>query len=572
MAGSGVGPGVGGATGVGSTTGAAGSSPTGAAGSSPTGAAGSTGAGATTGAGGSGTATVTLLPSSVRRLTNAEYDASVQALLGNTQTPSTQFPPDSRQALGYTLNEAQRVDPVLVKALDDAAIMLVAEARGNGKLAAAAPCANATSGGVACATTFINSFGAKAFRRAPSSAEVSALQTLYTTGATGGTYNDGIALVTRGILQSAAFLYLTELGTGTSGTITLTQNEMAANLSFLVAAAPPDQTLLDMAAAGTLATPDAREAQARRLLTSAAGKTRMLRAIREWLGIDEVAATAKDAKVYPRFTDAIRTSVDAESVNFINEVVQNSTGTVNELLSANWSVIDSGLAGIYGVTSAGAGKRTTLPKRLGILNQAGFLGRFAKAQESSPVLRGVAVMRRVACMSIPDPTSLNIIVIPPAPDTSKSTRDRFAVHSTDPVCSGCHTSIDAIGFAFELFDGMGAERPAGTQAGTLKDDNGVNTTSSTKVTSTTSFPNDFSGSYADSNALAMALAGSAQVRECMARQMFRASSGRGGDEFKAAEQSFIDSWRQLPAGNQGTFKEAIVAYVRSPLFERRKAP
>jgi hypothetical protein len=65
----------------------------------------------------------------------------------------------------------------------------------------------------------------------------------------------------------------------------------------------------------------------------------------------------------------------------------------------------------------------------------------------------------------------------------------------------------------------------------------------------------------------MALAGSAQVRECMARQMFRASSGR--DTFAPAEQSFVDFWRQLPAGNQGTFKEAIVAYVRSPLFERR---
>ena len=45
-------------------------------------------------------------------MTNAEYDASVQALLGTTQTPSkTNFPPDSRQIGGYTLNDAQRSTP-----------------------------------------------------------------------------------------------------------------------------------------------------------------------------------------------------------------------------------------------------------------------------------------------------------------------------------------------------------------------------------------------------------------------------------------------------------------------------
>ena len=41
------------------------------------------------------------------------------------------------------------------------------------------------------------------------------------------------------------------------------------------------------------------------------------------------------------------------------------------------------------------------------------------------MLRGVAVMRRVACMKLPDPPSLNIQVVPPVPDPAKSTRDRY---------------------------------------------------------------------------------------------------------------------------------------------------
>src|ERR1044071_1789633 len=54
--------------------------------------------GAGPGGGGGGGTTVggPLLPARIRRLSNAEYDATVQALLGTTQTPSATFPPDAR--------------------------------------------------------------------------------------------------------------------------------------------------------------------------------------------------------------------------------------------------------------------------------------------------------------------------------------------------------------------------------------------------------------------------------------------------------------------------------------------
>ena len=368
-------------------------------------------------------------------------------------------------------------------------------------------------------------------------------------------------------------------GSASSGTITLTKDELASTLSFLVAGGPPDQTLLDAATGGTLATPEGREAQVRRLITTQPGRDRMVRVVREWLGVDQIAATAKDATIYSKFTTAARTSMDTESKKFIDEVVQRSTGTVGELLSANWSIVDSTLAPIYGVTSAGATAHTMLPKRLGILNQAAFLSVFAHAQETAPVLRGVAVMRRVACITMPDPTSLNIVVVPPMPDPSKSTRDRYAIHATDSACASCHDSIDQIGFAFELFDGMGAQRPAGTTAGTLGDihlgTNGAvtttNTTSNTTIAQSTNFPADFTGTYADSNALATALASSAQVRECVARQFFRSSSGRNDSAIANAEQSFVDSWKQLPSDAQGKFAEVLVAYVRSSLFDQRSA-
>ncbi len=446
------------------------------------------------------------------------------------------------------------------------------EARGNGRLANLAPCANSATMGAACATTFIKSFGGKAYRRSLTADEVSSLMDLYTAGATGGTYDDGIDLVTRGVLQSAGFLYVTQLGDDapSSGEVMLSQSELASTLAYLITGGPPDQNLLDLAASGGLSSPDARETQARRLLGSPAGRARLVKVLREWFGIDAIAATGKDATVYPAFAGA-RASMDAESQAFVNEVANNGTGTLAELLGAGWSVIDGTMASLYGVSSAGNTQRTNLPNRIGVLNQASFLSVFAHASETGPVLRGVAVMRRVACMNMPNPMELNIMVVPPLPDPKKSTRARYDVHATDPACATCHAAIDSIGFAFEAFDGMGAARPS--MNGQLVDkDNGsagVATTASTTIAAGGAFSVDFPGKYADSNALATALAGSPMVAECLARQMFFAAAGRSSDGVANAEQRFVDLWNQMPADDRGKFAEVLVAYVRSPLFEQR---
>jgi hypothetical protein len=525
------------------------------------------GAGGAGAAGANGGATSAFIPARIRRLTNAEYDASVQALLGTKQTPAaSSFPPDARQS-SFSLNDAQRVDPVLAKQLSAAADALATEATMNGTLSRLAPCADPSNGGAACAKTFIQSFGAAAYRRPLVDAEVADLAALYAAGADGATYLDGIGLVVRGALQSAGFLYLTELGEGTGtppATFALGAFETASALSYLVAAGPPDDTLLAAARGGQLASADARESHARRLLGTPVGQTRLVRVVREWLGIDGIADVAKDTTVYPGFA-ALRPSMDAESVSFIGEVLKTGTGTVGELLGADWSVVDAPLAQAYGValgadTSAGGLPRTSLagPSRRGILNQGAFLSVYAHASETAPVLRGVAVMRRVACLSVPSPTSLNIVVTPPVPDASKTTRQRFAVHATDAVCASCHTSIDGFGFSFEGYDAMGHART--TDANQPVD-------TSTMIMAGT----DFDGAYADSDALAMALAGSADVRKCLARQLFRASAGRSDGSIGPSEDAFVALWQAEPPSLQGNLAETIVAFVRSPLFVQRRA-
>jgi hypothetical protein len=503
-----------------------------------------------------------LLPARIRRLANAEYDASVQALLSTRRSPAaaSDFPPDLRRD-GFTANAAQRVDAVIVERLADAADALATEAQANGTLARLAPCATPAER-PRCARAFITTFGAKVYRRPLFEEEVQALLGLYAVGAEDAAYEDGIAHVTRGLLQSAGFLYVTELGTGArraDATVALTPHEIAADLAYLLTSAPPDDALEAKAASGALADPAVREAEARRLLeTEPRAQETVVRLVREWLGIDRIDASAKDSLVYPAF-EAEKARMVAESRDFVRAVAFASTGTVSELLGARWTV-SSGPLALY--RTAGDGPipgSTRLADRVGILNQAAFLASYALAHEGHPVFRGVAIAQRVVCMGLDSPASFNIQVIPPAPDPTVTTRQRYDVHVRDSICAGCHDVIDPFGFAFEHYDGIGAYR---TRDHGKKVDSGVDV----------SIERGFDGHYADSNRLAAALAGSAAVRECFARFMFRAAAGAGDGAATPGEGEFIQAWRATPAAARGNIVETLVSYVKGPGFILRGAP
>src|SRR5262249_35792545 len=155
-----------------------------------------------------------------------------------------------------------------------------------------APCDDPASDGETCARSFIQSFGARAYRRPLTAEDVDPLLALYRASAgEGETYADGIDFVTPAILQAPGLLYLPELRDSTAssqaGQTTLTPYEPASLLSYVVTGGPPDRTLLDDV--DLLATAAGREQQLRRLLPTLEARTRLVRVVREWLGIDGIA-------------------------------------------------------------------------------------------------------------------------------------------------------------------------------------------------------------------------------------------------------------------------------------------
>jgi hypothetical protein len=494
------------------------------------------------------------LPARLRRLTNAEFDASATALLGFQSTFGASFTPDTRQA-GFTRNDAQRVDPVFVTQLNDAAQKLAAMAKQ--KVTSLAPCPDA-NGNEACARTFIAGFAQRAYRRPASTREVDALLAVYRVGVDGAAYADGIEAVVSAVLQSPGFIYTTELGTDAAKP-QLTDYEIASALAYLLTGAPPDDALLGAAAAGKLSAPDERRSQARRLLQTDKASTQVVRMVEEWLGIDRIDQTAKDSNVYPEFA-GLRDAMKTEADKFVSEVMWKSGLGVRELIAADWTPAEDNLAKMYlnGQQPQRMNDHVSLAgvRRRGILNQGAFLSVYAHATETAPVLRGVAVLRRVACIDIPSPTSLNINVVPPVPDPSKTTRERFTIHSTDPACKGCHGSIDALGFTFEGLDGMGRERHM---------ENNKPVDSTTMLSGGYSFD----GRYMDSADLALQLADSKELGACFARQLFRYAAARSDEGAKGAEQRFMMEIAALPDDARGKFAELIVAFIGSDAFVQR---
>jgi hypothetical protein len=497
-------------------------------------------------------AEATLLPPRIRLLSRVEYDNTVAALLGDDTHPADAFPTDEPQS-EYTNNAARVSGSLLTTLYVSTAETLAASAIKN-NAASLVPC-DVSTGTDDCARTFIASFGKKAFRRPLAAADTDALFTVYQTASTnGGSFTDGIESVIAAMLMAPSFLYTTELGDGSAATdtVSLTPYEVAAAIAYLVTAAPPDDQLTAAADQDALGSPQAIESHVRRLLDTPLGSAQVARFVSEW--IESSLMDTKDPTLYPSFA-ALLPSVQAETINFVDDLMSSGQGTLSNLLTAKYTVVDQPLAQLYALDvsiPAGTTQKISLDgtPRMGILMQSSFLSTHGDTQLSSPIKRGVFLRRRLLCESLPDPP-VGIMANPPMPDHTKTTRVLFDTHITNPVCKSCHIQIDPIGNGFENFDTVGAYRTT---------DNGFPVDASGDISGTA----DANGHFDDAIGMIGRFAQSGEVRACFARNLFRFGSAQTSD---GTEQYFLNV---LGADIPESIEDLLVAYATSQLFTTRK--
>lgn len=476
-----------------------------------------------------------LLPARLRRLTAAEYDRAASDLLSMEVRPSLELPPDTT-LLGFSANADAAVDALFTSRLADVAQRLAREAALS-RLNELAPCTIETP---ECAARFVEGVGRRAFRRPLESDERARYLSVFEAGQAEGGYRSGVEWVLGALLQSPWFLYLTELGPSSGaelareespGIFELSPDEVAAQLAFVLTGGPPDAELLGAAERGELGA-TGRRRQASRLLRLYETRFQFRRFVSEWFGL-EGRAPVKSAELYPDWA-VLWSAMRQETASFVDAVMIQDNGSVRGLL-------------------AGEAPDASGQSRVGLLQQGSFLSRYAHVADTAPVLRGVFVLRRLLCRTLPSAAELGIEITFPELDADRTTRARYAAHSTDPRCAACHESIDGIGFSFESFDAIGRARA--TEAGQLIDTAGSVELEGGRL------------ELRDSAELARALAEAPEVERCMQRQLLRFATGRSE---AAAEQAMIELGGSLGRGREASILEVTLAMIESDLFVRRR--
>jgi hypothetical protein len=492
----------------------------------------------------------------LRLLTRAEYDLTVRDLLGATGRPSRDFP---REPMVSGLDNDATVNLVTsphVTAYLDAAESLATETLTQ-RRSTVLPCNTEDQ---ACGELFIATFGRKAFRRPLNAEERATLNELFTTVSSREGFSGAVELTLQSVLQSPQFLYRDEqaLGPVPQPVVTLGGYELASRLSYFLWGTMPDDQLLEAAANGELDTPEGLSAEAKRMLDDPKALDGMMRFFSLWLFLDGVENTEKSVGTYPQFSPALAKAWRSSLELFVRDVLEHE-GTLRGLLTSNVLYTNDSMS-MYGPSAPTAAfVRNEMPgtQRKGLLTQPGFLSYKAMPDGSSPVRRGIFVLEKLLCEP-PSPPPAGADITPPSPSTSKTTRERFAQHSQDPGCKGCHQFIDPVGFTFENYDGLGLWRD--TENGQTIDASG-----GVKVSRDSSVIGDVVG-VAE---LSEKLAGSRNVHDCVTKELYRFALGRSLNQADTCSVKQVGD-RFMKSGGQ--FKELMLAIVESDAFRRNANP
>ena len=404
----------------------------------------------------------------IRRLTRFEYNSTVASLLGDTTFPANSLPAELLgNGFGNDADE-QPVSNFLVEQYATIAGEIAARATQPDRIGSLAACIAGVTAETeeACARSFIEDFGAKAYRRPLELAEVDELVALERGIRVGGTFELSLASVIEAILQSPDFLYRPEFGVTDATYPNLLRPsgyEMAARLSYLFWGTLPDDELLTAAASGELATDAGVLAQATRMVDDPKARAVIRHFFDYYLPLNTLTDLSRDAASYPTFNANIGALMREETQTFLDYEIFQGPGTWPGALTAPYTFVNEELANFYGMTGV-VGEEfrrvdVDTTQRLGLLTQGGVQAGTTVSNFTNPVRRGVFLLRNIMCVDLPDPPeSIANDIKPPDPGAAATGRERYSEHQASAVCAECHSVMDPPGYALENFDAVGLWR------------------------------------------------------------------------------------------------------------------
>ena len=459
-----------------------------------------------------------------------------------------------------------------------------------------------------CARASVERFARRAYRRPLRAGERERLVGFWEANRGAGPLDEAVALTVAGVLQSPPFHFRVEPGAaagpgdgdpaGPGGDAAGSGPDpwaLASRLSYFLWDSMPDAELFAAAETGELATAAGVERQARRMLDDPKARPAVVRFHHQWLGTEDVLLiaparrafgprfgiepridTARDDDIeWPTILGPVRHSLLLEAGLFVERTVFDGDGTFTALMTDHHGYLSDATAPIHGddaVRDPG-GAAVTLPiefvavsigrkdsltlypatfppdERAGVLTLPAVLAVGAYAVQPGPILRGVRVLERIACMHLGTPIQGAETALPPDTLAVESTnRERTATATDRPACASCHRRINPPGFAFEHYDALGAWRA---------EDNGQPVDAS----GTLALPGGETMTFADGIDFAHQLAASRRVRDCYALHWTRYALG---DRIASSEPALEPIRRRFR--DNDSIKDLLVSIATSDLF------
>jgi mono/diheme cytochrome c family protein len=324
-----------------------------------------------------------------------------------------------------------------------------------------------------CARRIVATVGRRAYRRPLTPAEVDGLMAFYGTARKGALFNAGVEFALRRILASPSFVFRPEREPFDSAqgkpiqagdVYRISDYELASRLSFFLWSSIPDDELLRVAGTGTLSRPEVLRTQVRRMLADTKSAALVENFAGQWLQLRNLRGIVPNPETYPDFDDNLRQAFRTEAEMFFDSVVHEDRNVL-DLMTADDTFVNERLAKHYGIPNVLGSyfRRVHVAdeSRRGLLGKGAVLMVTSHATTTSPVLRGKWVLDNLLGAPPPPPLPDVPALAEPKPgEAPKTMRQQMEQHRVDPVCAGCHKTMDPIGFALENFDVDGTWRTA----------------------------------------------------------------------------------------------------------------
>jgi len=404
----------------------------------------------------------------IRRLNRDEYTATVRELLNIHLDVGHALPADGAGGQGFdNAAEVLFLSPILAEKYMDAAKESLEYAIKDSRARARIGIVKGKT-----ARDILESFLPRAFRRPVTEKEIQPYLTLFHEAQKrGSSFDASVVYMLRGVLMSPQFLFHAEPPNPGPAPRLLDDYALASRLSYFLWGSMPDELLFDLASMGKLHEPEVLKAEIGIMLRSGKSRQFIGSFVTQWLGTRALGREfIPDPKVFPKYTaDAdLQGDIRFQPIVFFQSMLT-SNAPLTDLIDSKWTIGTSKLADLYGIPRSTLRKENqTQPHRIelapgshrgGLLGMSAVLAVSSYPYRTSPVLRGKWVLDSMLGTPPPPPPP-NVPALEEHKEGAapQTLRERLAQHRENPVCAGCHSSIDPLGFALENYDALGQWR------------------------------------------------------------------------------------------------------------------